>query len=532
MLDSGAAWYLIRQLVSAMAAFHRLAPHAAHGAIAPERIVIKPDARLVIVEHVMGSALERVRFSHERYWKELRIACPHSAGPPRFDQRTDVLQVGTVALSLILGRALRDDEYPSAIEDVVASAWDASAARDREPVPAGFQSWLARSLQFDPRISFPSAVEASSEFDRVLGESGYILAPAELERFLARCGESTTPPARAVDTERAKSEAAEVPAPNPILLYESIAPKSELERGDAQPVQSVAIVNDGEEEEDGADEDITSISWRVGNWRRAVVAAVFLTAVAGVGVRRHFVVPAAHASTDATVVDQGASTIPPSVELQAGLPAFGQLEVHTEPTGARVTVDGRARGVSPTMVADLSPGQHSVLLEHDLASTKQTVTVESGATASLVVRLTEPENTPSLGWVAVSAPHEVQLYEGGQLVGTSQDPRIEMTTGPHQIDFVNEAVGYRSSRVVQVVKGKGSSIKVEFPPGSIAVNAIPWAEVWIDGEKVGETPIGNVPISVGPHEIVFRNPDLGERREQTVVTLAAPVRLSVDLRKK
>jgi hypothetical protein len=75
-------------------------------------------------------------------------------------------------------------------------------------------------------------------------------------------------------------------------------------------------------------------------------------------------------------------------------------------------------------------------------------------------------------------------------------------------------------------------IKIDFPKGTIAVNAVPWAEVWIDGERVGETPMGNLPIAIGPHEVVFRNPELGELRHAVTVTLTAPARVSVDLRKK
>ena len=77
-----------------------------------------------------------------------------------------------------------------------------------------------------------------------------------------------------------------------------------------------------------------------------------------------------------------------------------------------------------------------------------------------------------------------------------------------------------------------ASIRVEWPKGTIAINALPWAEVWIDGEKVGETPIGNLSLAIGPHEILFRHPELGEQHFATTVTLRAPARVSVDLRKK
>ena len=58
------------------------------------------------------------------------------------------------------------------------------------------------------------------------------------------------------------------------------------------------------------------------------------------------------------------------------------------------------------------------------------------------------------------------------------------------------------------------------------------ARMRIDGEKVGETPIGNLPVRIGPHEVVFRHPELGEQRHAVTVTMSNPARLSVDMRQK
>jgi hypothetical protein len=97
---------------------------------------------------------------------------------------------------------------------------------------------------------------------------------------------------------------------------------------------------------------------------------------------------------------------------------------------------------------------------------------------------------------------------------------------------VNDALGYRVTRTVTVTPGKVAPIALDLPKGSLSVNALPWAEVTIDGERVGETPIGNVALTIGSHDVVFRHPELGEQRHKVVVTAAAPARLSVDLRKK
>jgi hypothetical protein len=220
------------------------------------------------------------------------------------------------------------------------------------------------------------------------------------------------------------------------------------------------------------------------------------------------------------------------IELPRTAAVFGQLQVRTEPSGARVSVDGVARGTSPVMVTDLTPGEHAVALESDRGSVKQIVLVEAGVTGSLMVPLSTPEGAPVSGWIAVTAPTDVQIFENHHLIGTSQSDRLMVSSGRHDIEIVNETLGYRTARTVQVAPGKVTPIRIDYPKGTIALNAVPWAEVWVDGDKVGETPIGNLSLVIGPHEIVFRHPDLGEQRHAATVTLNSPARLSVDLRKK
>jgi hypothetical protein len=220
------------------------------------------------------------------------------------------------------------------------------------------------------------------------------------------------------------------------------------------------------------------------------------------------------------------------IELPKTSATFGQLHVRTEPAGARISVDGLPRGTSPVTVGELTPGEHAVLLESDFGAMKQIVSIEPGLTASLMVPLAAQDGAPVSGWMSVTAPADVQIFENKRLLGTSQSDRLMVSAGRHELEIVNDTLGYRTIRTVQVSAGKVTPIKVEFPKGTIALNAVPWAEVWVDGEKVGETPIGNLPLSIGPHEIVFRHPDLGEQRHAALVTLNTPARLSVDLRKK
>jgi len=168
-----------------------------------------------------------------------------------------------------------------------------------------------------------------------------------------------------------------------------------------------------------------------------------------------------------------------------------------------------------------------------------TTPVDSGApsaasSAPRTSALAAAAASPQLlaGRLAVAAPVPLRVYEKGRLVGTTEAESTMLPQGTHQLEFVNESVGFLARRTVTIKPGVTSSVKLDAPPGTLHINAVPWAEVWIDGERVGETPIGNLQAKIGTREIVFKHPELGERRTTATVTLKEPVRISMDLRKK
>lgn len=136
------------------------------------------------------------------------------------------------------------------------------------------------------------------------------------------------------------------------------------------------------------------------------------------------------------------------------------------------------------------------------------------------------------GVLSVVAPVPLEVYLRGQLVGTTQAERTLLPVGTHDLEFVNEAFGYRARRTVAIRQGATSRVQLEAPSGTLHVNAVPWAEVWVDGKHIGETPIGNFRLPIGSREIVFKHPELGERRATALVSLKEPARISIDLRKK
>jgi hypothetical protein len=108
---------------------------------------------------------------------------------------------------------------------------------------------------------------------------------------------------------------------------------------------------------------------------------------------------------------------------------------------------------------------------------------------------------------------------------------MPLTAGAHRLVLRNDEVGFEQSRNVTMTAGKTLSLSIDLPRQQVAVNAAPWADVWADGQHVGQTPIGNVPLSPGPHALVFRHPQLGERSVRLLVRANEPGRVSVDMKK-
>jgi hypothetical protein len=54
--------------------------------------------------------------------------------------------------------------------------------------------------------------------------------------------------------------------------------------------------------------------------------------------------------------------------------------------------------------------------------------------------------------------------------------------------------------------------------------------VAIDGKPAGQTPLANLSIPIGSHEIVFRHPQFGEQRHTVVVKAEDITRVSASFR--
>ncbi|MEO5820496.1 MAG: PEGA domain-containing protein, partial [Vicinamibacteraceae bacterium] len=227
----------------------------------------------------------------------------------------------------------------------------------------------------------------------------------------------------------------------------------------------------------------------------------------------------------------------------AAVVADAAIEIRSEPAGGRVLVDGVARGTTPIVVTGLTAGRHEVQVGGPFPTVTKTVTLAAKQQLRFVVTpartasTTEPGTTrptrasADTGFITIQSPIVLRIVRNGDFVGTSEDSRLSLPIGHQVIGLENESVGFRDVRTVEVIAGKVTPVPVTLPKGEISVNARPWAEVFIDGARVGETPVSQYTLPVGIHEIVFRHPELGERRVSVVVKIGATGRAFTDFTK-
>jgi hypothetical protein len=495
---------LLTQLTPALAALQQYGDGIAHGALTADRIMVTRDGRLIIREHVLGSALQRLGLSSARLWAELGVVVvPTDRAVPSLDCRTDVVQLALIALSLMLGRRVSAGEYPYRVHNLLDQIAEAANPRSSQPFPA-LRHWLERALQMNG-----PGFECAREAQQALSDLPKDWQGGSDERLglLASPGRPTPGPEPA-------SHRRWLPSATDVDARESVSDAIEQFRLETESAIAPPAVESVPEPAPEA-ETRASIFDRPRRlrWLTAAVALVAIGEAVLIGrlYLRGLALP----------------------------PADNAIVVEYARPGADVLVDGRPAGVTPLQLKVDSRTRSIRVVSHE-ASTQTDAEAQDLLPAAADPRKADARAADDLrtagrpqrsGGLRVSAPFELHVLEGERLLGSSADGPVVATAGRHELDLVNSALGYHSRRVVDIKAGQIVSIAVTPPNGSVSINALPWAAVWIDGNAVGETPLGNLSIPLGEHEIVFRHPDLGERREKALVRSDRLTRVSANLQR-
>jgi hypothetical protein len=195
--------------------------------------------------------------------------------------------------------------------------------------------------------------------------------------------------------------------------------------------------------------------------------------------------------------------------------------VTTQPPGIKVSIDHKPAGETPLKI-DVPPGRRMLTFQTAGGEVLRSVKVVAGKTVTLDIPVFS-------GWLAVFAPIVLDIAENGSSIGTTEQSRLMLPPGKHTLTLSNKELGYSTVQDVDIEAGAVKSVNLE-PKGTASLNAAPWAEVWLDGQKLGDTPLTSS-VTLGLHEFVFKHPQKGERRVSATIKAGAPSPVSVDFSK-
>jgi hypothetical protein len=197
----------------------------------------------------------------------------------------------------------------------------------------------------------------------------------------------------------------------------------------------------------------------------------------------------------------------------------GNLLVKSDPSGARVFVDGKYRGTTPLTVDALAAGAHAVMLETGSGSVRRTVRIAVGQTFELSEALVP-------GWLAAFSPLEIEISEGNRQVRLDDSGRAILSPGLHKLRFQNRALGYDEVRTVEIKPTETTTLNL-IPQTTLSITATQRSEVSIDGARVGGTPLVKRRINLGTHTVVVTSSS-GDERQFVVEATSKPVQIDVD----
>ena len=189
-------------------------------------------------------------------------------------------------------------------------------------------------------------------------------------------------------------------------------------------------------------------------------------------------------------------------------PAYGLLQIESDPTGAEVYIDGdyEPAGTTPFTSKRLVPGQHRLLFKRAEYKNHTLDITVPGDGSTQPVRATLP---PNFALTTITAAGDADIYVNDERKGNGRWSG-RLTTGLYTIE-ARKASHYPTRQTVEIAAGEQRHIDLAAPVpryGSLNVSTRPsGATVAIDGVTLpGTTPNIYTDVLIGDHTITLTKP--------------------------
>ena len=198
-----------------------------------------------------------------------------------------------------------------------------------------------------------------------------------------------------------------------------------------------------------------------------------------------------------------------NLKIEAPTPITGFLDIISIPVKADIYLNGKHYGTTPRIISDLLIGDYTLKLEKEgCASVTKNITIEENQT------LTMKEQLPTGKEVTIKTDKTGdKIYVDGNYVGITP-LTTNLSYGSHNLKA--ERGAQTATKTVEV---KTTTVRDEFVMAFGKMVKITSEkngdDIYVDGKKVGETPM-NVDMPLGKHEVEVRRGKLYETRTMQI----------------
>jgi hypothetical protein len=431
--------------------------HIVHRDISPSNLLVSYSGEVKVADFGIVQASNVNETTAQGTLKgKFEYMSPEQACGKELDRRSDILSLGIILWEMLTGRRLnKTDNEMKTLERVKLATYDPPSTVN-PAVPARLDEIVMRALDRDPSARYQDAREFHADLLEFLYPASPDLTQQSLAHFMAELF------ADDIAAERTR-----------------LAENTRLALALHEAAVSVELEPEWEE--------APSAGKAVGRGRpgppstRGPVLAVGLAGLIAIG---------AAVAAVATWVATREEAPPPQAPAA---PTVGVVRVTVAPGGGRVLLDGKVFGEGPEVVLPaVSPdASHTLRVEKDgFTAFEEKISVQAGETLRMPVTL--------------------------QAVVKAPEPRPDRSEprAPRP-----EAPPSATSSVSPPSPPPAEPRKEEVATGKVSINVSGgWAEISIDGKKVGNTPIFNKALPAGAHQVRARNDQIGldETRSVTV----------------
>jgi len=495
-----------------------------HRDVSPANIIVTKHGGVKLFDFGIAKHDDRSSKTKANTLKgKLSYMSPEQIRRRNVDRRSDIFSLGIVLYELVTGeRCLTGNSFMELL-DVVGNAKYRDPKEIRPDLPPSFEYVLQRMLAADPDDRFQTAAEVQSALERVMDDVGSVAAsdvPPFTDNLFADQFEEENVPVPMMDDDSIVVTGA---LSDPTVVVDPKAYQKILAQRIADQRRHTKGGSGSRRRKRGEQHSIRAIATTVATIaERLVQPSYWPTTLLVVAITVAVATGTLVVVYKQKMRDERTRNTARRTGVEAPPKKTATLHVQTVPSGAQVFVNGTKRaGPAPLTLRYLSVNKkHQLRFELD-GYTPVTREIELKAGQNNAIRVTmapKPDMTRASLTISTDPPGGlISINEKKEKLETPTTIDIEpgvqqKITGylkgfPQQTQNVILDPGEESETILTFTKGSSNAIT-----GNLNLESIPRADVFVNGNKIGTTPLRSAKMPPGPVVLELRSKQGGTKR--------------------